>query len=280
MPSAEPFIESVLHPTDFSRASESAFAHALAISIARRARLTVLHAEDRAPDKKTWSSFPGVRDTLVRWGRLEDGSPRGAVLEQLDVEIDKIAVKSPSAVAAIQDFVDNDPTDLIVVATERRAGLSRWLRPSVAERTARKTMTMTLFVPRGAGGFVSLRDGSIDLERVLVPVSRHPRPRCATDAASRMAECFGNGNVSIQALHIGKGFPTLHLPQGPSWTWSTLTRSGELVDEIVHTANDMRADLIVMPTEGRGGLRDALRGSITELVLRRTPCALLAAPTG
>ncbi len=280
MPRAERFIQSVLHPTDFSRASESAFAHALAISIARQARLTVLHAEDRAPDSKTWSSFPGVRDTLVRWGRLEDGSPRAAVLERLNVEIDKIAVKSRSAVAAIQDFVDNDPTDLIVVATQRRAGLSRWLSPSVAERTARKTKTMTLFVPRGARGFVSLEDGTIELQRVLVPVSRHPRPRCATEAAGRMAESFGSGNVTVQALHIGRGFPELHLPQGSGWTWSKLTRSGELVDAIIETANDTRADLIVMPTEGRGGLRDALRGSITELVLRRTPCALLAAPTG
>jgi len=280
MSSAAPFIDCVLHPTDFSRGAESAFAHALALSVAQRARLTVLHAEDRTPDSRTWSSFPGVRETLVRWGRLDDGSPRSAVLEELGVEIDKIAVKSRSAVAAIQDFADHNRTDLIVVATERRAGLSRWLRPSVAERTARKTKTMTLFVPHAARGFVALENGSLELERILVPVSRLPRPHCAIDSAIQMAKSFGNGDVAIQALHVGEGFPSLHLPKGAGWDWNTITRSGELVDKIIDVAHETHADLIVMPTEGRGGLRDALRGSITELVLRRTPCALLAAPAG
>ena len=40
----------------------------------------------------------------------------------------------------------------------------------------------------------------------------------------------------------------------------------------------MDTNLIVMCTDGRHGFLDALRGSHSERVLRRTPCPLLAIP--
>jgi hypothetical protein len=40
----------------------------------------------------------------------------------------------------------------------------------------------------------------------------------------------------------------------------------------------MATNLIVMATDGRNGFLDALRGSHSERVLRRTPCPLLAIP--
>ena len=36
-------VESVFHPSDFSEASEVAFAHALKIALVAKAKLTVLH---------------------------------------------------------------------------------------------------------------------------------------------------------------------------------------------------------------------------------------------
>ena len=74
-----PFIESVVHPTDFSPASERAFAHALAVAVLRRARLVILHVD--ADDRPDWSEFPAVRTILERWGLLEPGSSRRFVLE-------------------------------------------------------------------------------------------------------------------------------------------------------------------------------------------------------
>ena len=63
-----------------------------------------------------------------------------------------------------------------------------------------------------------------------------------------------------------------------SWEWSDIVRSGDVIDTIVQTASDMATDLIVMSTDGRNGFLDALRGSHSERVLRRTPCPLLAIP--
>ena len=46
--------------------------------------------------------------------------------------------------------------------------------------------------------------------------------------------------------------------------------------EIVRTAEEHGADLIVMATHGRGFLAHALLGSTTERVLRHAPCPVLA----
>jgi hypothetical protein len=39
-----PFVKSIFHPSDFSKASELAFARALAIALIRRTELVIMHA--------------------------------------------------------------------------------------------------------------------------------------------------------------------------------------------------------------------------------------------
>ena len=51
---------------------------------------------------------------------------------------------------------------------------------------------------------------------------------------------------------------------------------GEVVQVILEAAEG--TDLIVMATEGRHGIFDALRGSVTERVVREAPWPLLAVP--
>jgi nucleotide-binding universal stress UspA family protein len=50
--------------------------------------------------------------------------------------------------------------------------------------------------------------------------------------------------------------------------------------EILRAAEEVQASLIVMTTEGRHGILDALRGSVTRQVLRAAPCPVLAVPLG
>jgi nucleotide-binding universal stress UspA family protein len=52
------------------------------------------------------------------------------------------------------------------------------------------------------------------------------------------------------------------------------------VQSIVDAALEYDVDLIGMPTAGRHGLFDALRGSTTERVIRHAPCLVFAIPTG
>lgn len=54
---------------------------------------------------------------------------------------------------------------------------------------------------------------------------------------------------------------------------------GDAVTEILRTAQETHADLIVMGTHGRRGLRRLLMGSVAELVVRRATCPVLTVRT-
>jgi nucleotide-binding universal stress UspA family protein len=58
----------------------------------------------------------------------------------------------------------------------------------------------------------------------------------------------------------------------------TLLREGALTPKILELARDLPADLLVMGTHGQGGLERLMLGSVTESVLRRAPCPVLAIP--
>jgi nucleotide-binding universal stress UspA family protein len=50
---------------------------------------------------------------------------------------------------------------------------------------------------------------------------------------------------------------------------------GPVVETILRVSREQGMDMIVMPTAGRQGFLDALRGTTTEQVLRQAPCPLL-----
>jgi len=279
---AMPLVRSVLHPTDFSPASDRAFAHALAIALLRQTDFTILHVSPEKASDVEWTRFPPVRQTLERWGLLEAGSPQSAVFDELQVRVKKVAVRNRHPVLATANFLDHEAADLIVLATEGREGPSRWINRCDAEAMARWSRTMTLFVPAGAKrGLVSLEDGDFSFKNILVPVDMTPDCAAAVEFARRAAEILGDGNVAITLLHVGDSQPTTPaLDEGPGWTWHTELRQGEPVAEILSSADRHVADLIVMATAGQDGVLDALRGSTTEKVLRRVPCPLLAVPAG
>jgi nucleotide-binding universal stress UspA family protein len=54
-------LQSVFHPSDFSEASEVAFAHALKVALVASTKLTLLHVQE-GPGTE-WEHFPGVRSS-------------------------------------------------------------------------------------------------------------------------------------------------------------------------------------------------------------------------
>ena len=71
------------------------------------------------------------------------------------------------------------------------------------------------------------------------------------------------------------------LVERPSVTYEERTIIGSPVAAIVHVAESEQADLIVMGTTGRTGVKRLLLGSVAEEVVRRAPCPVLTlkAPT-
>ena len=275
-----PFVRSVLHPSDFSEGEHSAFIHALAIVLSRRARFDVLHVVTGDDALDDWSQSPRIRETLERWGLLEPGSARSALHKKLALDVAKINIRRKDPVKAILDDIRENPVDLIVVATEGRDGVPRWLKPSVAEGVQRHANTMTLFVPKGTPGFVSFEDGRISLKRVLLPVDTKPSPDASLTYAVRAGVMSHESPVEIALLHVGSegtsAWPSL--PELQSCTFTKIERRGNVVEQITAAAEELSADLIVMATEARKGIFGLLRGSVTEKVMRTAGRPVLAVP--
>jgi nucleotide-binding universal stress UspA family protein len=272
-------VESIFHPTDFSEASEIAFAHALKIALVAGARLSTLHvAASRQAD---WQDFPGVRDMLERWKLIPKGSPRRAVV-QLGIDVYKVIAESKDPVKSCLGFLEKHPADLIVLAVHQREGRMRWLAQAVGEPIARGARQVTLFIPHGVEGFVSRDDGSISLSNILIPVTHKPHPRPGVEAAAGLIRNLRTAAGTVTLLHVGPAneMPAMKLPEDTGWTWNRAARPGEPADTILQTAAELDADLIVMTTDGPDGFLDALRGTTSERVLRKARCPVANLPAG
>jgi nucleotide-binding universal stress UspA family protein len=272
-------IQSVLHPTDFSEGSLVAFHHALKTAMMTRSKLTLLHVSS---DKDLeWSDFPGVRETLERWGALPKGSKKSAVAT-LGINAGKVVAKEREPVEAVIRYLERHSTDLIVLSTSQREGNLRWLGKSVSAPVTRKSGEMTLLIPGDAKGFVGAEDGSVKLNKILIPVARTPRPESALNSAALLVQRMQAPEGTFIVLHVGTSntMPALRFPELNGWTWTKELRSGEVIDGIVKTAREHEVDLIVMSTDGRNGFLDGLRGSHSERVLRYGAAPLLTIPVG
>ena len=141
-----------------------------------------------------------------------------------------------------------------------------------------------------------------DIHRILVPTDLTASSDHAIDYACRLAGQLG---ASIHLVHV------LDRPFPPQLGWapaieaaamrerlreeeraavaalasrlqrcevpvSSEVRGGIAADAIVQAAIDHQADLIVMATHARTGLSHAVLGSVTEHVIRRATCPVLA----
>jgi nucleotide-binding universal stress UspA family protein len=274
-------INTIFHPTDLSEASFVAFVHALKIALLAQSELTILHASDTPGNEVSWRDFPGVRQTLERWGVLPEGSPGRAVAE-LGMEVEKIAGRGRKPLKSVTNYLQENPAQLVVLSSEGRGGIPRFLKPSFAEPIARKTRAMTLFVPSHTDGFVDGGTGRVTLDRILIPFNHRPRCRPAIALARSLVRALDDDGGVFDLLHVGERgkAPAVEIPEEHGWTSEKHYESGDIVDAILRIAEKNHAELIVMTTTGRNGILDRLRGTITEQVVRGANCPVLAIPEG
>jgi nucleotide-binding universal stress UspA family protein len=141
---------------------------------------------------------------------------------------------------------------------------------------------------------------------ILVPVDLSSASRAALDVAHALARRLG---AQLEVLHVWQPPPVLapdvsvrtsagqvlcledyamhraaadleafmaHLPT--SEQARAVLRSGSAAETILRFAEDQKPSMIVMGTHGRRGLERLLMGSVTEQVLRRSSCPVLAVP--
>jgi nucleotide-binding universal stress UspA family protein len=148
-------IRTILAPTDFSRHSETAVRYACALAERLGATLHLLHVLSEVmpvgPDPMLAPVLPpefyreteeASREALARLPDPSWGKPVAV----------QISVRWGSPVDVIVDHAATHPTDLIVIATHGRTGLSHVLLGSVAERIVREAPCPVLTIRDRDGG--------------------------------------------------------------------------------------------------------------------------------
>ena len=123
--------------------------------------------------------------------------------------------------------------------------------------------------------------GHVTLRQIVVPVDWDPKPQAAVDAALALAAALDCEELAVTLLHVGGAeldIPPVNRPQRTGWSFEERTESGDVVDTILAVGAETDTDLIAMATQGHDGFLDALRGSTTERVLRRSRCPMLSVP--
>jgi len=263
-------IFSIAHPTDLSPQGTAAFEHALSLALVNRCRLDVLHV-DEPGDQPDWSDFPQVRRTLVRWGVLQPGAPIDAVHDKTGVAVRKVGIHDHDPVVGMSRFLDEHPSNLIVMASHGRAGLDRLLSSSVTADLVQAVRVPTLIFGPAARPFIDPANGHRTISKILVPVDHEPDPHDALVLLEQIAENLG---ATLDFVHVGSVPPVLR--DGRNGPRTVRTVEGPVVETLLAEAQG--ASVVAMPMAGARGLVDALRGSTTERVVRDITCPVLALP--
>ncbi len=179
-------------------------------------------------------------------------------------------------------------TDLIVLGTLGRTGVSRFFLGSVAENVMRRAHC-PVWVERPSGPALH------EVERLVVCTDLSPLSEAGLALAAQLAQLLGSaveivyaletpdrglsiearrqltGEVKEQLTGLATKYFEGALPR------RTIVEGANVVDGLTAHASQCSADLVVLATHGRTGLSRVFMGSVAERVARFAPCSVLVA---
>mgnify|MGYP006280426543 CR=1 FL=1 len=297
-------IKHILVPTDFSPCSRHALDWAVSLAGRTEAHLRLLHIlADYDPE---WYSEadPEPQVTALRQEIEQDAEEELKAMmpdrAATGVESDIALERDLNVASAIVDHADACDTDLVVIGTHGRGGLSHVLLGSVAEQVVRRARRPVLTVGKDA-------PEPHKIERILAPIdfSRHSRKALRTAkelaalydarldllfvAEERMVPVFSD--TGIPSVNVLKMDPEIvkdsseALAQlnedvgGPEVEVQGHVAHGDVAPRITEFADTHDTDMIVIATRGLTGLDHFLIGSVTERVVRKAPCPVFTLHT-
>ncbi len=282
-------LKTILVPTDYSVASQSALSLARDLAEAQGARLIGLHVI-QPPHYSGGFNAPGAPPASFQsslYGWMRRGCGQDAKLSVESRVMEGFAWEETVRVA------QESHCDLIVMGSEGKSGIGRTLLGSVAEQVARHAPCPVLICK--APGAADAEPAFGGTGRPLFSTILFP-----TDLSDRASEAFAvtsalagpDSRLIVQhvvadADHIapeGKSalIQRLHTlyPAGSSGSVVYRLSPGNPVEEIRRASEDSHCDLIVMSSRGRAGMGRLLMGSVAESVFRNVPVPVVIIHSG
>lgn len=273
----------ILVPIDFSEESRNAFEVALAIARKTGAAIKLLHVLEM-PHTANFSATGDVQvgdnmDQLYTMLLLSITKMQmGQLLEAIDhkgVEVVQ-EVEVGMIISNIKRMVLDEQIDLVVMGSKGSSGLEEFLIGSNTEKVVRAADCPVLTVKH--------RQLAFDVREVVLASDFKREIGAAMEKFKYFQEMFGarlhlvyvntpgafesSSNLRRRLLEIADKYGL------QNYTTNTYNDVNE-EDGILHFAQDVRADLIMMATHGRTGLAHLLSGSIAEDLVNHTSIPVL-----
>jgi nucleotide-binding universal stress UspA family protein len=280
----------ILLATDFSESAEAAEATAIRLALRLSAELHVVHVYEAPSAELPPHALPLVT-TYVEELRHDAAGKLGEVRARAlaaGITAETEAEPGP-CVEAISERAEEIRADLIVVGTEGRSGVRRFLLGSIAEGVARHAPCSVLAVRPGP----ELFDGAPIL---LADDFSRPAER-AREAAVELARACGTSLHVVHAINLGvPGVGASEVAEPGKILDFALSVAKTRIEEfangvdvpvsmdvaaeapvpaICDAAEARKAPLVVVGTHGRTGVGRALLGSVAERTMRHAPCSVL-----
>jgi len=280
---------SILHLTDFSGCSDAALTWAMSMARANGAKLSMLHVV--IPDALVYLTPGSPTDALdiqEEWAQKE---MQRIEAQLADLPHNTTVTRGTDVWSVVEPKLKQLESDLIVLGTHGRTGLSKILMGSVAERVLRSSavpvMTVGPAVPRVSGG-----DGKF--HRVLLATDFAAGSAEAAGYAIAFAQrdeaqlvlvhaCKNNHNKSAKRSELSVAEvmhrldATIPCAESLRHRPETLVEYGEPGAQIVEVAKRKEADLIVMGIRTAGNLFAAthLKVGTAHNVVAQASCPVL-----
>lgn len=186
----------------------------------------------------------------------------------------------------IVDVASEENCDIILMGRRGAGGFGQAVLGSVTARVIGYTDKDVLVVSN---------DANIKFKKILLPTDGSKYSRNAAKRALDIAASYGGSIEAVSVVDFNEEFQTIapdayerqmDMARGvlndikracdeKGITCSPHLKEGETAAVITNSAKDIKADVIVMGSHGRTGLRRLLMGSTTEKVIGNADCPVL-----
>ncbi len=286
----------ILVATDFSECSRVALDICISAAKCMKIKLYVLHTIEKLLHDYTYLLSMDTHLTMKQ--KLEEEA-----MNSINTMLPKELLETETAVPIIRfgkpfleviQVAKEKDVDIIAIGTHGRGGVDRVILGSVAERVVSKAHCPVMVVrSRKYIGF----------KRIIVPIDFSDCSRKALEYAAATARAHRSkltilhvfeesfiepyvraANTEEEAQEIVRGIEKDNEVKYDDFLkkidlsgveYDRLLRMGIPSNEIVETAREQKAQLIVMGTHGRSGIKHMLVGSDAEEVVRNAPCDIV-----
>lgn len=286
----------ILTATDFSEYSKVALDICLGVARCMKTKLYVLHIIEKFPHYYSHLLSSAVHANMKQ--KLEENALeriKAMIPAELLDGVDVIPiVRFGKPFLEIIQVAKEENVDLLAIGTHGRAGMDRIILGSVAERIARKARCPVMVV-RGKK--------YVGFKRIIVPIDLSDCSRIALEYAVATARAHKSkltilhvyeksfvepyvnaANSEEKADEIMKEIERVNETKYDEFLktvdlngveYERLLKKGIPETDIVEIAMEQQANLIVMGTHGRSGIKHILIGSTAEEVVRTVHCDII-----